>query len=199
MNLSKKTNLLVKGAILLAISFVLTFFEFPVIPSVPWLKLDFSAVPLLLAALMFGPLFGLTLTGMLQILDIFVKGSQTGGVGQLANFLLLGSFILTVSLIYKRNNKSKMLIPAMLAGTVALIIAAIVANHFILVPLYSPKIVENKDFYNSYLFKWIPLFNAIKGFAISLISSVLFIKLGPMINKEYDFNQSLKSMKTTKN
>ena len=192
MNLSKRTNLLVKGAILLAVSFVLTFLEFPVIPAVPWLKLDFSAVPLLLAALLYGPFFGLILTAMLQILDIFIKGSQTGGVGQLANFLLLGLFIITISLIYKRDSSKKTLPLAMFAGTIALIIGAIVANHFILVPLFSPGLTKNVTAYREYLFKWIPIFNLIKGFVLSLISYFLFAKLSPLMNKEYDYNKNLK-------
>ncbi len=50
-NTKKSTQITVKGALLIAIAFVFTYFEFPILPTVPWLKLDFSMVPLLLGAL----------------------------------------------------------------------------------------------------------------------------------------------------
>lgn len=183
MNLSKKTNHIVKGAILLSVAFVLTFFEVPVIPAVPWLKLDLSAVPILIGALAFGPLYGIILTFALQLLDL-MKSSSTGGVGQLANFLLISAFVITISFIYKKNKNLKNLIVGMVFGTLALIISAMIANHFILVPLFSPKLVNNAAVYHAYLFKWIPIFNLIKGIAVSFISFVVYLGIKPVLIKE---------------
>lgn len=193
MNLSKRTNLLVKGAILLSLAFILSFFEFPIIPSVPWLKLDFSAVPLMLSTLMFGPIFGLVLTLLLQVLDITVKVSTTGGVGQLANFLLIGSFITATGIFAGKRTGLKKLIVSMLLGTLVLIVMAMITNHFILVPLFSPTLVQKKAIYTQYLFKWIPLFNFIKGISISAITAVLYFKLSSMVIKEQDIANKIKT------
>ncbi len=47
---------LVGIACLGALAFILMFFEFPVLPMAPYLKLDFSDVPVLLGAISMGQL-----------------------------------------------------------------------------------------------------------------------------------------------
>ena len=96
-NVSKKTNTVVKAALLMTLGFILTYFEFPVLPAFPWLKVDLSAVPVLLAGFAFGPLVGVGVEILKNILVIVIQGSTTGGVGQLANIIVVGSYVFFAS------------------------------------------------------------------------------------------------------
>lgn len=183
-NTKRSTQITVKGALLVAIAFVFTYFEFPIIPSVPWLKLDFSMVPLLLGALALGPGTGVLLTALLQLL-LTVTKSSTGGIGEIANFIVIGTMILVVSLVYRRNRTTRGLIIGLGLGTVAFTIAAIIANKFILVPLFFPgEFPGGAAAYQSYLYQAVPLFNVIKGLAASAVSLVAYSKLAKFLNVE---------------
>lgn len=195
-NTTRSTNVMVKGAILLGLAFVLSYFEFAIIPGNTWLKLDFSAVPILVAALAFGPYYGIVLTGLLQVLIIMIQGTTTGGVGQIANFIMLGSFIFVISMIYKRNKNTKSLIIGMIAGTIVLIASGFLANKFILLPLYinaffGGKFPDGEAGYNAYLYTAVPLFNLIKGVTLSAISVLVYSKLGSFLVKESWKNERL--------
>ena len=195
-NTSKSTNTMVKGALLLALAFVLTYLEFAIIPGNTWLKLDLSAVPILVAGLAFGPTFGLLLTGLLQVLVIAIQGSTTGGVGQIANLIMVGSFVVVASAIYKKNKSVKGLIVGLGAATMTLILTGFLSNRFILLPVYI-KLFFNGAFpggdaaYNAYLYQAVPLFNLIKGVVLSVTSALIYSKLGSFLNKEAWKNQRM--------
>lgn len=48
MNSSKNLNKMIKVSLLVAISVVLMYFDFPIIPAFPWLQIDLSEVPALM-------------------------------------------------------------------------------------------------------------------------------------------------------
>lgn len=183
-NTKRSTQITVKGALLVAIAFVFTYFEFPIIPSVPWLKLDFSMVPLLLGALALGPGTGVLLTGLLQLL-LTVTKSSTGGIGEIANFIVIATMILVVSLIYRRIPNIKGLVLGLILGTLAFTGAAVLANRFILIPLFFPgEFPGGAAAYQSYLYQAVPLFNMIKGVSVAAISLVAYSKLARFLNVE---------------
>lgn len=183
-NTRTSTQVTVKGALLLAIAFVFTYFEFPIIPAVPWLKLDFSMVPLLLGALALGPGAGVLLTFLLQVL-LFMTKSTTGGVGEIANFIVIATMILVVSAIYRKNRTFTGLVTGLVLGTVSFTIAAVLANKFILVPLFFPgEFPGGAAAYNTYLYRFVPLFNGIKGFSVAFISLALYSRLERFLKVE---------------
>ena len=57
--MNNKTSKLIKISLLSAIALILMYFDFPVIPIFPWLKIDLSDVPALLGAFGFGPIVGI--------------------------------------------------------------------------------------------------------------------------------------------
>ncbi|MBR0574741.1 ECF transporter S component [Proteiniclasticum sp. BAD-10] len=184
-NVSKKTNTLVKAAFLLTLGFLLTYFEFPVLPAFPWLKVDLSAVPVLLSGFAFGPLVGVGVEVLKNLLIFTLKGSSSGGVGEIANIIIVGSYVFTASLIFKKMKTMKGAIIGTLAGAVLMIPLAMLANHFILIPLYFPEGLG--DFYAPYMFQGIPLFNLIKGLLISAVGILFYSKVSVLINKEAGF------------
>ena len=128
LNISKKTNIIVKASLLLALAFVLTFFETPVLPAFPWLKVDLSAVPVLLSGFAFGPLVGVGVELFLNILVFTLKGSGTGGIGEIANFVIVGSFVFTASLFFKAKRTRKSAILGTIVASIIMIPLAMAAN-----------------------------------------------------------------------
>ena len=120
--------------VLTAVAVVLQYLEFP-IPLVPsFLKLDFSDLPELIGAFAYGPLAGVAIALLKNVIHLLV--SQSGFVGELSNFLLGGVFALTAGLIYRRHKTKK---TALLAGAAASLVMALVSvatNYFVVYPLY---------------------------------------------------------------
>ena len=94
----KSVRNLVLAGILVALSLVLMLLELPIPFLPPWLKLDFSTVPLLIGGFAMGPVWGICMQAVKSALHLL--WSSTGGVGELADFIMGGAFVLTASLIY---------------------------------------------------------------------------------------------------
>ena len=92
------TRMLAMSAMLSAVSFVLAFFEFPVPLSPAFARMDLSDFPALIGAFAFGPVSGLLIELVKNALQLLT--TSTGGVGELANFIMGGSFAVTAGLIY---------------------------------------------------------------------------------------------------
>lgn len=187
-NVSKKTNTVVKAALLMTLGFILTYFEFPVLPTFPWLKVDLSAVPVLLSGFAFGPLVGVGVEILKNLLVIFIKGSSTGGVGQLANIIVVGSYVFFASLVFKKMKTRKGAILGALAGSISMIPLAMLANYFILIPMYFPGGME-AQMLRSYLFFGIPVFNFIKGVIVSIVGILFYDRVAMLINREAMFQE----------
>ena len=109
---------MVRIAMLTAVSLVLMQFE---IPIVAFYKLDFSNVPVLLGAFAMGPLNGLLVLLLKNVLDGLLL-SQSLGVGQLADFTVVAGLILPAALIYRKNRTMKGAVIGMVVGTVCMAI-----------------------------------------------------------------------------
>lgn len=92
-------------AILAAVSTVLMFLSFnvPFMPS--FIKMDFSELPALIAAFAYGPLSGVIVCLIKNLINLL--STQTGGVGELSNFILGCAFVLPAGLIYKHKKTKK--------------------------------------------------------------------------------------------
>lgn len=108
MNRNKKLNISIKIGILSAIGVILMFFQIPIVPAFPWLQIDLSDIPALIGGFAFGPLAGIIIEALKNILHILVSGSSTGGVGEIANFLIGVSFVWPASYIYNKEKRRKM-------------------------------------------------------------------------------------------
>lgn len=122
-------------AMLSAVAFVLQFFEFwiPFTPS--FLKMDFSDLPALIGTFAFGPVCGILVSLIKNLLHLTV--TTTGGVGELANFLLAVCFVLPAGLIYKKMRSRKGALIGSLTGAVIMALASVVINYFIVYPFYT--------------------------------------------------------------
>ena len=121
-------------AVLAAVSYILAFFEFPVPLSPSFARMDLSDYPALIGAFALGPVCGVLVEFVKNALQLL--SSSTGGVGELANFLMGRSYVAVAGLIYRPNKTKKGAISALVAGSFSMGIAAAIANYFILLPLF---------------------------------------------------------------
>lgn len=178
-------------AMLSAISFVLAFFEFPVPLSPSFARMDLSDMPALIGAFAFSPIAGLMIELVKNILQLMT--SSTGGIGELANFIMGGSFVFVAGLIYRyRKTKQTAYLSCMVASVVMGVMAAIV-NYFILLPMFElfmpleQMIASFNEFIpfidtklDVVLYNAFP-FNLLKGLAISVITMLLYKRLTPVL------------------
>lgn len=117
-----------------AVAFVLQYFEIviPIMPS--FIKFDFSDLPALLGAFAYGPLAGVLIELIKNLLHCAV--SQSATVGELSNFILGAVFTFTAGLIYKRNKTKKSALIGSIIGAVIMGIISIPSNNFIVYPFY---------------------------------------------------------------
>lgn len=179
-NKQNKTQKMVKGAVLVGLAFLLGFISIPIIPIAPWLKVDLSDLPILIGAFVFGPLAGIVLEFVKCLLGFFT-GSATGGVGELADFIVGVSLILPASFIYHRNKTKTNALIGMIVGIVCMVIVGILANIFILLPLFKMQ-MSPAQLREYIIFGLIP-FNLIKGGLVSGLTYVLYKKLSTSIFK----------------
>ena len=132
-----RTHRIAVTAMLSAAATVLMFLEFPIpflIPS--FVELDFSELPALLAAFSLGPVSGVVVCLVKNV----IKGllfSGTGGVGEMCNFLLGICFVIPAGLIYRYKRTRSGALMGALAGAVIMAVCSIPVNYFISYPVYT--------------------------------------------------------------
>ena len=171
------TKRIVGSAVFSALAYVVSMLEFPIFPATPFLKLDFSAVFLLLAGFIFGTAYGIGACAVKELI-CFITKSSTGGVGELANFLVIGAFILIPTLVYQFRKGFKVVILTLIIGCFVQVALSLLVNRFINFPLYMGA--GAKPFFES-VWHFVALFNLIKSVAISLLAILLYKKLSALI------------------
>lgn len=126
------TRQLVTMALMCAISVLLSFIEFPLLPGVPWLKYDPSAMPALVSGFAFGPGAGLAV----GIVSFVIHGILLADFwGTIMNILVIFGFILPATLIYRKFRTFKGAIGGLVLSILASTVMAILGN-LLITPLY---------------------------------------------------------------
>ncbi|MBB6714233.1 ECF transporter S component [Clostridium gasigenes] len=174
-------NKCIKISLLGAISVILMYFDFPVIPMFPWLKIDLSDVPALMGAFAFGPMTGIVIEGLKNILILIVKGTGTAFVGEIANFIIGISLIAPTAYIYNRNKSRKTALIGMAVGFVSVQIAGIITNVYFLLPAFGMQMDKVQTL--QYVTVGLLPFNGIKAVLVFAITYVLYKKVSRAIFK----------------
>ncbi len=131
------THNLTVAAMLSAVAFILMFIEFPIPMLIPsFVKMDFSDLPALLGAFALGPVYGVVISFMKNLLHIVIKGTSTACVGELCNFMLGAVFSAVAGFIYKHHKSRKTAILGAVAGAAAMAVFSVPSNYFITYPAY---------------------------------------------------------------
>lgn len=134
-NTQAKTHKLVVTAMLAAVASVLMFLEFsvPIMPG--FIKLDISELPALLASFSLGPIPGVAVCLIKNLVNL--THTSTGGVGELCNFLLGVSFVVPAGLLYKKMKSRKGALLGSLLGAFIMAVLSVPLNYFITYPIYA--------------------------------------------------------------
>ena len=121
-------------AMLSAVAFVLMFLDtaVPIMPS--FIKLDLSELPALMASFALGSVWGIMVCLIKNILHLTM--TQTGGVGELSNFILGVSFVLPAGLIYQHRKTKKSAIIGAVSGALVMAVISFPSNLYIVYPFY---------------------------------------------------------------
>ena len=124
-------------AMLAAVATVLMFLDFSLPMFIPGcVKMDISELPALLASFSLGPVYGVAVCLIKNVLNLIFHGS-TGGIGEVCNFLIGAAFVAAAGILYKRNKTRKGAILAALTGSAVMAVVSIPVNYFISYPVYA--------------------------------------------------------------
>lgn len=183
---SSKLLKLIIVSLLGSISALLMLLDFP-LPILPsYLKIDFSDVPALIAALIFSPIIGVAVEGIKNVLYFTIGGGEP--VGVIANFLTGIFFIVPVAVIYRKFKGVKSVVSGLVVGTIMMAVAMSVLNYFVILPVYATFMgMEDMSIESvkrsAVLFGILP-FNIIKGIVVSMLFVPLFIKMRSWIEEK---------------
>ncbi|AYC29361.1 ECF transporter S component [Paenisporosarcina cavernae] len=185
---NKKLKAMILIAMLSSISFVLMQLNFPIPGLPPFLKVDFSDVPALIAAVIMGPIPGILVAFLKNVLYWISNGSPTGvPVGEMANFATSILFMMPVYYIYHKLTSTKGLVVGLAAGVAAMAIGMSVLNYAIFLPMYT-YFLHAPELTGSALRETIVLgilpFNLIKGVLVAIAIVVLFKSMSPWLKKQ---------------
>ena len=129
------TRKLTSVAMLSAVSTVLMFFSFnvPLMPS--FIKMDLSELPALIASFTFGPIAGVSVCLVKNLINVFF--TTTGGVGEVSNFLLGAMFVAPAGFIYQKMRTKKGAMIASVVGAATMAGLSLVTNYYIVYPVYT--------------------------------------------------------------
>ena len=186
------------GAILTAMAVLLMYLEIP-LPFMPsFLKFDFSELPVLIGSFALGPVWGIVIELLKNLIHLPV--TQTMGIGELSNFITGVIYVGTAGIIYRIFVSKKGAAIAMIIATLVLAAVSVPVNAFLTLPLYgsvmgfpleaiigmsaavNPLV---KDKVSLLLAVFVP-FNLFKGFIVAGITYFVHLPLSKLINKTYN-------------
>ena len=191
-------------AILTAMAFVLMYLEVPLPFMPPFLKFDFSEIPVLVGAFALGPVWGIVIELFKNL--IHLPFTATAGIGELSNFVTGSIFVGFSGLVYLKLHTRKGAAVSMAIGTLTLAVIAVPINAFITLPLYgsvmnfSTEAIVGmssavnpliKDKLTLLLFAFVP-FNLFKGIVVSVFTFFIYKPVSKLIHKTREITQGVK-------
>ena len=186
-------KMMTKIAMLSVLSFILYFIEIavPIFPG--FLKLDLSDLPALIGAFALGPVAGIAVEAIKNALHLL--RTSTGGVGEIANFLIGIALVIPAAMIYKKVKSKSGAVIGLLVGTIVMATVGAFANYFVLIPFYTnfmpidaivgmgTMINPNIDSVMTLVLYGIVPFNIFKGLVVSLVTVMLYKRISPILTR----------------
>ncbi|MBC5997770.1 ECF transporter S component [Romboutsia ilealis] len=193
-NKSISVKTLAKIGILAAVAYILMFISvpLPIFPS--FLKLDVSDIPAIFGGMAMGPLAGFIIALIKNLLQI--GATFTGGVGEIANAIIGGTYVVIISYVYKKRSNLKGVLIGSLLGIIGMTAMGCLANYFVVTPIYgqvfgsldaiiamgsaiNPRI---HDLFTFVIWVYAP-FNIIKSSIITICILPLYKKMNKLLKK----------------
>lgn len=133
-----RTRRLTVTAMLSAVAFLLMFLEFSLPMLIPsFVKLDVSDLPALLGSFALGPVYGVVIEVLKNLLHILLKGTTSAGIGELFNTSMGSVFVLVAGLVYWKDHTRRGALIGSIGGAVAMALASLPMNYFLVYPFYA--------------------------------------------------------------
>lgn len=189
-----RTHKLAVTAMLSAAATVLMALDFPIpflIP--PFVKMDFSELPALLAAFSLGPASGVLVCLVKNLVNLLM--SSTNGVGELCNFLLGACFVIPAGLLYRYKKTRWGAIAGSLTGAAVMAVCSLPINYFISYPFYTAfmpletiigmyqSLLPSVDGLLSCLLIFNVPFTLLKGLLDMLLAFLVYKPLSPLLHR----------------
>lgn len=185
---------IVKIGMLAAIAVVLMLFEIPLPFAPPFYEIDFSEVPVLIGAFAMGPAAGAAIELVKILLNFVFTGTDTVGVGEIANFVIGCSLCLPAAIIYKKKKSKKSAFIGLAVGTVLMVIAGCVINAYVMLPVYAKAfglpmeslvqmgtaVNPNITSLGGFVMLAVAPFNLLKALLVSVIVLLIYKKISPI-------------------
>lgn len=186
------TRKIAMTAVMAAVATVLMFisFKLPFMPS--FISLDFSELPALIASFTLGPLSGVAVCFVKNLVNL--TQSMTGGVGELSNFIIGSAFVLPAGLIYKKHRNLAGAAIGSVLGALFMAVLGLFSNYFIVYPIYT-NLMPMEAIMGMYqainpsvenLWQALIVFNLpftfCKGLISAIVTLLVYKKLEPVIN-----------------
>lgn len=195
--MSSRVRFITVTAMLSAISFVLMYFEFP-IPIMPaFIKFDFSDLPALIGTFAYGPLCGVSVCLIKNLLHLMDSNSML--VGELSNFILGAAFVIPAGLIYKFKKTKKSALIGGITGAVFMGVFCVFSNYFIVYPVYYQVAMPEEAILGMYqailpsmksILQSLIVFNlpftVVKGLISVAITMLVYKPLSPILKGRYN-------------
>ncbi len=176
----QKIRVLTVTALLGAVAGVIQFLEFAV-PLMPgFIKMDLSDFPALIASFSLGPVSGVAVAFIKNLIKLFT--TTTGGVGELSNFILSAIFVLPAGLIYKHKKTRGGAVLAAFVGAFAMAAMSFFTNYFVVYPVFT---------------KFMPMEAIIKAYTVILPSANTLPKALLIFNVPFTFIKGLLNVAVT--
>ncbi|GAB1230735.1 ECF transporter S component [Lactiplantibacillus plantarum] len=172
---------LVGIALLGAIAYILMLLEFPILPVAPWMKIDFSDIPILIGLFLFGVGGAFVITIIKLLLHSAMMGFAIYDlIGSFASFLGTAVLILAFALVlrYYRGNPKWRMPVAILVATIGLVVIESLANLTFVLPFYLQVMgMKLSMSLNTVVLVAVIPFNLIKGLLVGNVFWLVYQRL----------------------
>ncbi|WP_212975097.1 ECF transporter S component [Bacillus sp. J14TS2] len=174
-----------------SLAFVLMLIKFPIPPFPPYLTVDFSDIPALIAALILGPAAGILVELFKNILDYLISGSATGiPIGNVSNFIAGVLFVLPTYMVYKHLKAKWGLMVSLCIGTLFMAVLMTVLNYFVFLPAFMGlggwEPMSNEALRELVVISVLP-FNIIKGLIVAAVFLLVYKRLNGWLSKQISY------------
>lgn len=176
-------------AIFSALSFLLMYLQFQILPGVDFLKLDFSILPILVGMVLLGSKSAVAIL-LIRTLLQFILNNQGAStvIGLPMNVVAYGLFLFFLATFWLKKPRFSTYLLAGSLGTLAMTGAMLVLNAVYALPLYAQFANFRLEAFGltmkDYLISMVLPFNLLQGAIFTLAFYLVYQGLRPMLAKK---------------
>jgi len=177
------TRLLTIIGMMSAVSFGLYALEIPaafLFPAAPYLKIDFSDIPAVMTGIIGGPIAGVMVLFIKNLLHFLLISKESAGIGEIANFFAGLAFTMPIIILYRKSG-FKLTWLTLILATVSVTVTMFIINYYIIFPIYG---IPREGSIELLITVFTP-FNILRGMLLSIALVLLFPRVSSLLKKSF--------------